>query len=161
MAQAKSTQEENGHTVARNRRAYFEYEIVETVEAGLMLTGTEIKSLRHGGLSLSDAYAGPKDDGLYLVNVHIGDYANAHQKLQHAAKRPRKLLLHRREINRLGGAVRREGMTLVPISLYFNSRGLAKLSLGLGKGKKTVDKRETIKERDWKRRQGRVMRELG
>jgi len=161
MAQASAAGGQGGHTVARNRRAHYEYEILETVEAGLMLTGTEVKSLRLGGLSLSDAYAGPKDDGLYLFNVHIGPYPNAHPKLQHEAKRPRKLLMHRREINRLAGAVRRDGMTLVPISLYFNNRGLAKMSLGLGKGKKTVDKRETIKERDWKRRQGRVMRELG
>ena len=147
--------------VATNRRAKFDYEIVDTLEAGLVLTGTEVKSLRMGTISLSDAYAGPKDGELYLFNVHIGEYPHAHAKMQHTPKRPRKMLVHKKERDRLLGAVTRDGMTLVPMSMYFNSRGILKLSLGLAKGKKTVDKRESIKKRDWERRKGTLLRDLG
>ena len=147
--------------VATNRRARFDYEVVETFEAGMVLTGTEVKSLRMGTISLSDAYAGPKNGELYLFNVHIGEYPHAHAKQQHEPKRPRKLLVHKKERERLLGAVTRDGMTLVPMSMYFNSRGILKLSLGLAKGKKTVDKRESIKKRDWERRKGSIMREMG
>lgn len=148
-------------TVARNRRARHDYAIEEEFEAGIVLTGTEVKSLRNGTCSLSDAYAGPKDGEIWLFNVYIGEYSHAHKKQQHEPKRPRKLLLHKRERNKLLGAVKRDGMTLVPLSLYFNKRGILKLSIGLAKGKSTVDKRESIKERDWKRKQGRLMRDLG
>ncbi|RED53454.1 SsrA-binding protein SmpB [Aestuariispira insulae] len=147
--------------VATNRRARYDYEIIETLEAGLVLTGTEVKSLRMGTISLSDAYAGPKNGELYLFNVHIGEYPHAHIKQQHEPKRPRKVLVHKKELARLLGAVTRDGMTLVPMSLYFNDRGILKLSLGLAKGKKTVDKRDSIKKRDWERRKGSIMRELG
>lgn len=148
-------------TVAQNRRARHDYSIEETVECGIVLAGTEVKSLRSGTVSLSDAFAGPKDGELWLQNVHIGEYPNAHQKMQHKPKRDRKLLVKRKEMDRLTGLVRRDGMSLIPMSLYFNDRGICKLSLGLAKGKKSVDKRESIKERDWKKKQGRLMRELG
>lgn len=148
----------NGARVAVNRRARFDYEITDEVEAGLVLTGTEVKSLRRGTVNLTDAYAGPKEGALWLFNLHIGEYPNAPRRFQHEPTRPRKLLLKKREIDRLLGAVKREGMTLVPLSLFFNRRGIAKLSLGLGKGKRKADKRETIKQRDWDRRKARVLR---
>ena len=148
-------------SVARNRRARFDYHIEEDIEAGLVLTGTEVKSLRCGGVNLSDAYAGPSEEGLTLFNLYIGPYAHAHRLQQHEPKRPRTILLHRRQRDRLLGALRRQGYSLIPLALYFNARGLLKLSLGLGKGKKEVDKRDVVKERDWRRRQGRVLRALG
>ncbi|MDX1739229.1 MAG: SsrA-binding protein SmpB [Alphaproteobacteria bacterium] len=148
-------------TVAQNRRARHDYAITETIECGVVLRGTEVKSLRSGTVSLSDAYAAPKDGELWLMNVHIGEYPNAHQKMQHKPKRERKLLVKKKELDRLSGLVRMDGVTLIPLSLYFNDRGILKLSLGLGKGKKNVDKRETVKERDWKKKQGRLMREYG
>lgn len=147
-------------TVASNRRARHDYEILETFEAGLMLTGTEVKSLRSGAVSLSDAYAGPKDGEMFLYNVHIGPYANAPRKLQHEPKRPRKVLLKKKEIDKLFGAVKRDGQTLIPLSLYFNDRGLLKMSIGLAKGKNTVDKRQTIKDRDWNRNKSRLLRDM-
>ena len=148
-------------TVAVNRRARYDYAIEETIEAGVVLSGTEVKSLRTGTVSLSDAYAGPKGGELYIFNVHIPEYPNAPAKFQHEPKRPRKLLVHRKELAHLIGSVKRDGVTLVPMSLYFNSRGILKLSLGLGKGKKSIDKRDTIKDRDWQRKKGRLMRDLG
>ena len=144
--------------IALNRRARFDYEITDEVEAGLILMGSEVKALRRGTVNLADAYAGPKDGGLWLFNLHIGEYTNAPRHSRHEPTRPRQLLLHKREISRLIGAVRRDGMTLVPMVMYFNRRGIAKLKLGLGKGKRNIDKRETIKERDWQRRKSRVLR---
>ncbi len=149
---------ENG-TVATNRRARHDYAILETFEAGLMLVGTEVKSLRMGTVSLSDAYAGPKGGEMFLYNVHIGPYANAPSKLQHEPKRPRKILMKKKEIDKLLGAVKRDGQTMIPLSLYFNDRGILKMSIGLAKGKNTVDKRQTIKDRDWDRKKGRLLRE--
>lgn len=151
----------NGARVAVNRRARFDYEITDEVEAGLVLTGTEVKSLRRGTVNLTDAYAGPKEGALWLFNLHIGEYPNAPQKFQHEPKRPRKLLLHKRERDRLLGAQKQGGYTLVPLRLYFNNRGICKLALGLGKGKRAVDKRQTIKEREWKRKKASVMKEYG
>ncbi|RVU34844.1 SsrA-binding protein SmpB [Hwanghaeella grinnelliae] len=148
-------------TVAMNRRARFDYEILETIEAGLVLTGTEVKALRISGASLNEAYAGIKDGELYLFNVHIPEYPNAPVAFQHEPKRLRKLLVHKKQRDKLIGAIKRDGMTLVPVSLFFNHRGLCKLSLGLAKGKKAHDKRETIKERDWNRRKGQLLREAG
>lgn len=145
-------------TVAVNRRAKFDYAIEEELEAGLMLTGTEVKSLRSGAVNLSDAYAGPKGDAFYLYNLHIGEYSNAPNREQHEPKRIRKLLLHKREIDRLTGAIQRDGMTLIPLRLYFNNRGIAKMALGLGKGKKTQDKRQDIKARDWGRQKAALLR---
>lgn len=148
-------------TVAVNRRARYDYEIAEEIEVGLVLMGSEVKSLRKGTVNLSDAYAGPKDGELYLFNVHIGEYPAAPAKFQHEPKRARKLLLHRRERDRMISAVRQDGYTLVPMRLYFNNRGIAKMMLGLGKGKRKVDKRQAIKDRDWQRRKSQIMREVG
>lgn len=144
-------------TVAVNRRARYDYAIEEEFEAGLMLTGTEVKSLRSGSVNLSDAYAGPKGGGVHLYNLHIGEYSNAPNRDQHEPKRIRKLLLHKREVDRLVGAIQRDGMTLVPLRLYFNNRGIAKMALGLGKGKKAQDKRQDIKDRDWKRQKAQLL----
>ncbi len=157
----KKKKDLTGGTVAMNRRARFDYAIEETIEAGIVLTGTEVKSLRISGASLNEAYAGLKDGELYLFNVHISEYPNAPKAFQHDPKRLRKLLVHRRERDKLIGAIKRDGMTLVPLSMFFNHRGICKLSLGLAKGKKAVDKRETIKERDWQRRKGNLLREAG
>lgn len=147
-------------TVAENRRARFDYFIEDTYEAGLALTGTEVKSLRFGEGSIAESYAEVKGDEVWLINANIPEFSHGN-RYNHEPKRPRKLLLHEREINKLTGAVEREGMTLVPLSVYFNSRGRAKVELALAKGKKAHDKRETIKERDWKREAQRLMRERG
>lgn len=146
--------------VAENRRARFEYFIDDVYEAGLALTGTEVKSLRFGEGSIAESYAEVKGEEVWLVNANIPEFSHGN-RYNHEPKRPRKLLLHEREINKLHGAVAREGMTLVPLSVYFNSQGRAKVELALAKGKKAHDKRETIKERDWKREQQRVMRDRG
>lgn len=161
MAKTKRSPLISTGTVSINRRAKFDFEIEEEVEAGLQLLGTEVKSLRRGQVNLSDAYAGPKEGEIYLFNVHIGEYPNAPAKFQHEPKRPRKLLLHKKERDKLLGAQKQGGYTLVPLRLYFNNRGIAKLALGLGKGKRQVDKRETIKERDWKRRKAGLLKEYG
>jgi SsrA-binding protein len=149
-----------GPPVAQNRRARRDYIIEETLEAGLALTGTEVKSLRNGKASLGEAYAGPKDGDLYLLNCTIDEYTNA-RHFNHEPRRPRKLLVHRRERDRLLGAVKREGVTLVPLKIYFNARGIAKLQLGLAKGRKKHDKRELEKARDWQRQKARVLRDRG
>jgi SsrA-binding protein len=147
-------------TVAENRRARFEYFIEDVVEAGIALAGTEVKSLRSGQGSIAEAFAEVKDGQMWLVNANIPEFSHGN-RFNHEPKRPRKLLLHAREIGRMGGAVAREGMTLIPLSIYFNDRGRAKVELALGKGKKLHDKRETMKERDWKRDAARIMRERG
>lgn len=148
-------------TVADNRRARFDYHIEDKFEAGIALQGTEVKSLRLGQCSINEAYVGPKGNDIYLFNVHIPEYQQAGRHLQHAPRRPRKLLLHRKEINRLIGSVTREGYTIVPLRLYFNSRGIAKIELALAKGKKLHDKRETIKSRDWGRQKQKLLKERG
>ena len=124
-----------------------------------MLVGTEVKSLRSGQASIQESFAGPKDGGLYLLNAYIPEYKLAGVHLQHETRRPRQLLLHKREMNKLMGLVKREGMTLIPLGIYFNRRGIAKVELGLAKGKHKSDKRETIKNREWEREQARTMRE--
>ena len=151
---------DRGKLVAENRKARFNYEIGDTLEAGIALTGSEVKSLRSGRANIADAYA--TDDGgeLYLINAHIAEYTQA-GRTNHAPTRPRKLLLHRKEIGKLSGAIQREGMTVVPLRLYFNQRGIAKVLLGMAKGKKLHDKRDTEKRRDWDRQKGRLMREKG
>ena len=146
-----------GPPVAQNRRARRDYIIEETLEAGLALQGSEVKSLRAGKASLGEAYAGPKDGEIYLLNCTIQEYPNA--RVNHEPRRPKKLLLHKREADRLLGAVKREGVTLVPLKIYFNRRGLAKLELGLAKGRKKHDKRELEKKRDWQRQKARLMRD--
>jgi SsrA-binding protein len=151
---------ESGKLVAENRKARFNYEILDKLEAGLALTGSEVKSLRAGKANIGESYASDENGALYLVNAHIAEYAQA-GRANHEPTRPRKLLLHRRELDRLRGAIQREGMAVVPLRLYFNARGIAKVQLGLGKGKKLHDKRETEKKRDWERQKGRLMREKG
>ncbi|MBL8670253.1 MAG: SsrA-binding protein SmpB, partial [Alphaproteobacteria bacterium] len=141
----------------QNRKARFDYQIDETVEAGIMLRGTEVKSLRAGHASLVDSFAGEREGELWLFNAHINEYAPA-SRFNHQPKRARKLLVRRREMNHLLGSIRREGMTLVPLSIYFNKRGIAKVKLGLAKGRKKADKREAIKEREWNRDKHRLMR---
>ncbi|HEY8263191.1 MAG TPA: SsrA-binding protein SmpB [Methyloceanibacter sp.] len=155
-----ATKPDRGKLVAENRKARFNYEIGDTLEAGIALTGSEVKSLRSGRANIADSYA--TDDGgeLYLINAHIAEYTQA-GRTNHAPTRPRKLLLHRKEIGKLAGAIQREGMTVVPLKLYFNQRGIAKVLLGLAKGKKLHDKRDTEKRRDWDRQKGRLMREKG
>lgn len=147
-------------TVAQNRKARHDYAIEDTFEAGIMLTGSEVKSLRLGRCALVEAFAQPENGELYLINAHIPAYEGA-SHFQHDERRKRKLLLHRKEIERLMAAVGRKGMTLVPLSLYFNDRGKAKVQLGLGKGKTHVDRRDDIKKREWQREQARVMRAKG
>jgi SsrA-binding protein len=146
--------------VAQNRKARHNYLIEESLEAGLVLTGTEVKSLRQGRASIVEAYAADQQGELYLFNSHIPIY-DAAGRFNHQPKRPRKLLLHSRELARLIGLIRREGYTLVPLSLYFNERGIAKVELGLARGKRKADKRETEKRRDWQRQKARLMRERG
>ena len=146
--------------VADNRKARFNYEIVDTLEAGIALTGTEVKSLRQGKATIGEAYAGPSGNELFLFNAYIPEYLQAN-RFNHETKRPRRLLLHKRQIDKLIGATQREGFTVVPLKMYFNERGRAKVELGLGRGKKLHDKRETEKRRDWDRERARVMREKG
>jgi len=145
---------------AVNRRARFNYEIGQTYEAGISLTGTEVKSLRDGKSSIADSFAGEKGGELWLYNAYIPEYLQAN-RFNHQPRRARKLLLHRREMNRLIGAVEREGMTVVPLKIYFNDRGRAKVEIALAKGKKLHDKRETSKKRDWDREKGRLLRDKG
>ncbi|MFA5592467.1 MAG: SsrA-binding protein SmpB [Micavibrio sp.] len=145
-------------TIADNRRANFDYFLEEKIEAGIVLTGTEVKSLRHGQCGLQESHIAPKKGELWLWNAHIPEYQQAGPHLQHAPRRPRKLLLNARQLSRLMGAVNREGYTIVPTRIYFNVKGLAKLEIALAKGKKEYDKRETIKQRDWDRQKSRVLR---
>jgi SsrA-binding protein len=145
---------------AQNRKARHDYFIESSLEAGIVLTGTEVKSLREGGAQITEAYAGERDGELWLFNAHIPEFHGGN-RLNHEPRRPRKLLVHKRELDRLIGAVQREGRTLVPLRLYFDRRGRAKLELALGKGKKSVDKRATIKERDWQRERSRLLRSRG
>lgn len=146
--------------IADNRKARFNYQIGEVFEAGIALTGSEVKSLRQGRATIAESYADPREGELWLVNANIPEYVQA-GRFNHAPKRPRKLLLHKRQIHKLMGAVEREGMTLIPLKMYFNEKGRAKLELALAKGKKLHDKRETEKKRDWQRDRARLMRQRG
>jgi len=150
----------NSRSIADNRKARHEYHVEETFEAGIVLTGTEVKALREGRASIHESYASPEDGAIYLINAHIPEYAPA-QRFNHEPRRRRKLLLKQREINKLTGSVQREGRTIVPLRMYFNSRGLAKLEIALATGKKLHDKRQTAKDRDWQRQKARLMREKG
>lgn len=147
-------------TVAENRKARFNYFIDEKIEAGLALTGTEVKSLRLGRASIGEAYAVEQGGELYLINANIPPYAAA-SRFGHEPTRPRKLLLHRGQINKLIGTMQRGGVTVVPLRLYFNARGIAKLELGVARGKKQADKREVTRDREWQREQGRLLRARG
>jgi SsrA-binding protein len=146
--------------VADNRKARFNYEIGETVEAGIALTGSEVKSLRAGKATIAESYADARAGEIWLVNANIPEYVQA-GRFNHAPKRPRKLLLHKRQIGKLSGAVERDGMTIVPLKLYFNDKGRAKVELAIARGKKLHDKRETERKRSWDRERGRLLRLKG
>ena len=146
--------------VADNRKARFNYEIGEVVEAGIALTGTEVKSLRNGRAAIAESYADAKNGEIWLINANIPEYLQA-SRFNHAPTRPRKLLLHKRQIRKLAAGVEREGMTIVPLRLFFNEKGRAKVDIALGRGKKLHDKRETEKKRSWDRERGRLMRLKG
>lgn len=160
MARPKHPTFDKKKIVAENRRARFDYHIEDTYEAGIALTGTEVKSLRSGEGSIAESYAEIRGGEAFLVNANVPEFSHGN-RFNHEPKRPRKLLLHAREVEKLLGAVERKGMTLVPLSVYFNSRGRAKVELALAKGKQTHDKRATIKERDWKRDKARLLRDKG
>lgn len=157
----KNKKKKSGNAVAQNRKARRDYQISETLEAGLQLTGTEVKSLRAGRASLNEAFAGEKHGEIYLLNAHIPVYEGAANIFNHEPNRDRKLLLHRKQMAHLIGAQKQKGMALVPLKIYFNNRGLAKLELALGEGKKSYDKRETVKTRDWDRQKARLLRDKG
>jgi SsrA-binding protein len=147
-----------GQPIAVNRRARFDYAIETPIEAGIQLTGSEVKSLRVGHASIGEAYVGEKHGELYLLNANIQEYAQAPKHVQHEPKRPRKLLLHKKEAAKFLGAIQREGYTIIPTRLYFNSKNIAKLEIALGKGKKLHDKRATEKSRDWGRAKQRLLK---
>ncbi|PWC52816.1 SsrA-binding protein SmpB [Azospirillum sp. TSO22-1] len=156
-----AAREEARKYAAQNRRARFDYFIDDTLEAGIMLTGTEVKSLRTGKASINESYAGISKGELFLFNAHIPEYLQAGRWLQHEIRRPRKLLLHKRELAKLMMALKTKGATIIPMSVYFNDRGIAKVQLGLATGKKQVDKRQSEKERSWQRDKARLMRDKG
>jgi SsrA-binding protein len=157
---ARKKKKSDGRIAVQNRKARHNYEILETLEAGVQLVGSEVKSLRAGHGNITEAYAREQDGELFLLNAHIPEYAQA-GPFNHEPKRQRKLLLHRREINRLDQEISRGGMSVVPLSIYFNDRGIAKVQLGIARGKKLYDKRAADKDRDWKREQARLMRDKG
>jgi SsrA-binding protein len=147
--------------VAQNRKARHDYFIDESLEAGIILEGTEVKSLRQGHASIQEAYAREQDGELWLINAFVPEYQMAGPRFNHEPRRPRKLLVHRKELNKLMGRVKREGVTLVPLSIYFSQRGRAKVEIGLARGKRKEDKREAEKTRDWQRDKARLMRNKG
>lgn len=157
MAARKKKSEVITGLIADNRRARYDYEILDTLEAGIMLTGSEVKSLRTGKAQITEAYASPEDGELWLINAHIAEYTQAN-RFNHQEKRKRKLLVSKKEFEKLSQGVERGGNTIVPLKLYFNDRGIAKLLIGLAKGKKSYDKRETEKKRDWNREKSRLMK---
>lgn len=160
MSRPRPTEFDKVKVVAENRRARFDYAIEDKYEAGIALTGTEVKSLRFGEGSIAESYAEVKGEEVWLINATIPEFSHGNRN-NHEPKRPRKLLLNQRQIAKMFGAVMRKGMTLVPLSIYFNGRGRAKVELALAKGRNAPDKRAHQKEQDWKREQGRVMRDRG
>ena len=160
MARPKTEAFDKQKTVAENRRARYDYFIDDKFEAGLMLTGTEVKALRAGEATIAESYAELRKGEVWLVNANVPEFSHGN-RFNHEPKRPRKLLLNEREIKRLTGAVERKGMTLVPLSIYFNGRGRAKVELALAKGKNSADKRQSTKDRDWQRDKARLMRDRG
>jgi len=145
-------------SVLINKRAKREYEIIDTYEAGIILSGPEVKSLRLGRANIGDAYADPRDGEIWLINCHISEYFNAQKEFQFSPTRPRKLLLHKKEIKKLQGSVQKQGLTLIVLKIFFNKKGIAKIDLGLGRGKKDRDKRADEKNRDWQRQKQRLLR---
>ncbi|TCJ37120.1 SsrA-binding protein SmpB [Parafrankia sp. BMG5.11] len=160
MARPKPATFDKQKTVAENRRARYDYFIDDKFEAGLMLTGTEVKSLRAGEATIAESYAEVREGSVWLVNANVPEFSHGN-RFNHEPKRPRKLLLNAREIDKLTGAVERKGMTLVPLSIYFNGSGRAKVELALAKGKNSADKRQSTKDRDWQRDKARLLRERG
>jgi SsrA-binding protein len=158
MARPKPETFDKQKIVADNRRARFDYAIEDKFEAGVQLQGTEVKSLRAGEGSIAESYAEIRDGQAWLINANIPEFSHGN-RFNHEPKRPRKLLLHAREIERLMGAVERKGMTLVPLTVYFNSKGRAKVELALAKGRQAKDKRDYIKDREWQRDKAKIMRE--
>jgi SsrA-binding protein len=158
MAEKKNN---NHKVVAENRRARYEYRVEDTWEAGIALTGTEVKSLRSGQANIAESYASAEGGGIQLINAYIPEYQSAGEFFQHNPRRPRQLLLKAREIHKLRIAVERQGMTMVPLEIYFNERGRAKLKLALAQGKKHHDKREDVKKREWQRQKARILRDRG
>ena len=157
---SKKKAEPTGKIIAENRKARYDFAIEDTYEAGLMLVGTEVKSLRNGKANIAESYASYEDDELWLINSHIPEYLQAN-RFNHEPRRRRKLLMSKREIIKLSQSIAREGMTIVPLKLYFNDRGRAKLLIGVAKGKKNHDKRQTEKQRDWNREKSRLLRDRG
>ncbi|HBA42580.1 MAG TPA: SsrA-binding protein [Alphaproteobacteria bacterium] len=157
----KAKGDATGRLLAENRKARYNYQIEETVEAGVALTGSEVKSLREGRANIAESYASEEGNEIWLINAYIPPYSHAGRYNNHEPRRKRKLLLHRRQIGKLAGLRQKEGMTLIPLRLYFNDRGMAKLALGLARGKKMHDKRETEKKRDWDRQKARLLRDRG
>ncbi len=157
MASRKKKKDPNSKLIAENRKARHNYAIEDDLEVGLVLEGSEVKSLRQGGANIAESYATVEDGELWLINSYIAPYEQA-GRWGHEPRRKRKLLAHRREIDRLWNATRREGMTIVPLRLYFNDKGRAKLRLGIARGKKLADKRETERRRDWQRQKARLLR---
>lgn len=155
---AKKKTDDGRTIVAENRKARFNYAIEENIEVGMMLTGTEVKSLRAGKATIAESYAHVKDGDVWLVNAHIPEYGGGN-RFNHEPTRVRKLLLNRREIDKLHRSAEREGMTLIPLKIYFNERGIAKMDLGVAKGKKLHDKRADQKDKDWQRDKARLMRD--
>ncbi len=160
MAKPKKKDSANGKLIADNRKARHEYEFLDTLEAGLQLTGTEVKSLRNGKAMIAESYATEEGGEIWLINSHIPEYLEGN-RFNHNPRRRRKLLLHKKEMTKLIGAVQREGLTIVPNRLYFNDRGLAKLQIALARGRKIHDKRQVAKKRDWDREKARIMRDKG
>ncbi|MEF2553404.1 SsrA-binding protein SmpB [Aurantimonas sp. A2-1-M11] len=155
---AKKKKSAGSNVAAENRKARYNYEILDSLEAGLVLTGTEVKSLREGRASIAESYASEEGGELWLINSNLPEYLQAN-RFNHVPKRRRKILVHRTQLNRLASAVQKDGMTLVPLRIYFNDRGVAKLQLALAKGKNAPDKRQTMKERDWNRQKQRILKE--
>ena len=154
--------DDDGHKrVAENRRARHEYKIGDVFEAGIALTGTEVKALRSGQANIAESYASAENGGIWLINAYIPEYKQAGSYFQHEPRRARQLLLHRREIHNITIAIERKGMTMVPLEIYFNPRGRAKLRLAMAEGKKLHDKRADIAKRDWQRQKARLLREKG
>jgi SsrA-binding protein len=149
--------EEFRKIIAQNKRARFDYHFLDVLEAGVILTGSEVKSLRLGKVSINESYAGEMNGHIHLINANIQEYLDA-KHFNHEPKRPRKLLLHKKQENKWLGAIRKKGVTIVPVALYFNKKGKVKLEIALGQGKQKADKRETIKERDWNREKARILK---
>ena len=158
---AAKKKDDGRRVVAENRRARYEFALTDVVETGIQLTGTEVKSLRDGKANIAESYASVENNGIMLINAYIPEYQRAGPFYQHDPRRPRRLLLHKREIAKLAQAVERQGMTMVPLEMYFNERGIAKLKIAVAQGKKVHDKRETERKRDWQREKARLLRDKG